>query len=448
MPRPAKGPRLYLLSGRIDPSTGQRIPDVYVIRDRQTQIGTGCGPGQLAQAEACLSQYLTEKLSGGMVVRLPFPGGDRLQQPGLGGPGSNPLCAPAAPTPATPDTGAGADAKRDPRQILVAEVLALYSSERAASSGLDPSTFDGFVAHLLDWWEARTLDEVRRSTCQAYVAFRQSQPKRRYKDGRAAPRISDQTARRELEELNAAIAHWDGEHKLALRPKVWLPEKKHSPRDALTRDQAARLLKAAMGWRRKPDGRWERLGPSARANRAHLRRFILIGLYTGTRHNVMRVLLWEEAMDQAWVDLDKGMIYRRGRGERETNKRRPVVRLPRRLLAHLRRWRALDQGRELQLRQENEDLRLNSVLHHGGRPLAGKIRTGFEGCVRDAGLDVEITPHWMRHTAATWLMEGGADMWMAAGYLGMSVTTLEKHYGHHRPTYQAQAARAIARRRP
>lgn len=447
MPRPAKGPRLYLLSGRIDTATGQRIPDVYVIRDRKTQIGTGCGPGQLAQAEACLSQYLTEKLGGGAtVIRLPSPAGDRLPPP-LRGPGlDDPPPEPAAT--ALPASLDAADAKRDPRQILVAEVLALYSSERAASSGLDPSTFDGFIANLLDWWEARTLDEVRRSTCQAYVAFRQSQPKRRYKDSFTAPRISDQTARRELEELNAAIAHWDGEHKLALRPKVWLPEKKHSPRDALTRDQAARLLKAALGWRRGPDGRWERLGASARANRAHLRRFILIGLYTGTRHNVMRVLLWEEAMDQAWVDLDRGMIYRRGRGERETNKRRPVVRLPRRLLAHLRRWRALDQGRELELRQDDDGFRLNSVLHHGGRPLAGKIRTGFEGCLRDAGLDLEITPHWMRHTAATWLMEGGADMWMAAGYLGMSVTTLEKHYGHHRPTYQVQAARAISRRRP
>jgi integrase len=442
MPRPAKGPRLYLLSGRADAVTGQRLPDVYVIRDRQTQIGTGCGPGDLAQAEACLSLYLARKLSGAPLATIasalaPTPFADPAPAPRADGPLSPPQ----------PVAVRQADPRGDPRQVLVAEVLALYSTERAAGSGLDPSTFDGFITNLLDWWQARTLDQVRRSTCQAYAAHRQSQPQRRYKNSATAPRVSSQTARRELEELNAAIAHWDGEHKLVHRPKVWLPDKKQSPRDALTRDQAARLLKAALGWRRKPCGRWERLGPSARANRAHLRRFILIGLYTGTRHKVMRVLLWDEAMDRAWVDLDGGMIYRRGRGERETNKRRPVVRLPRRLLAHLRRWRALDHAQEALTRRSDEAFRLNSVLHHGGRPLAGKIRTGFQGCVRDAGLDWEITPHWMRHTAATWLMEGGADMWMAAGYLGMSVTTLEKHYGHHRPTYQAQAARAIAGRR-
>lgn len=137
------------------------------------------------------------------------------------------------------------------------------------------------------------------------------------------------------------------------------------------------------------------------------------------------------------------LYLRRGRGERETTKRRPVVRLPPRLLAHMRRWRRLDAEREAVAREQDPDFRLVSVIHHGGAPIAGKIRTGFEGIVRDAGLPDEITPHWLRHTAATWLMEAGVDMWLAASYLGMSVQTLEKHYGHHRPDYQAEAHRAF-----
>ena len=52
----------------------------------------------------------------------------------------------------------------------------------------------------------------------------------------------------------------------------------------------------------------------------------------------------------------------------------------------------------------------------------------------------------MRHTAATWLMEAGLDPWLAAGFLGMSVATLLKHYGHHRPDYQEEAAGAFTRR--
>ncbi len=427
MPRPAKGPRLYLRRGRVDVASRNTVPDVYVIRDGQAEVGTGCGPGQLAQAEAQLRDYLNHKHA--------------AQD------GAQPRSTTTSVLPALLAPAAVIDPRRNPAQVLVAEVLALYSTERAATSGLSPASFDGFITNLLDWWAARTIDEVRRSTCQAYAAHRQGQPNKAYKNSKSAPRVSSETARRELEELNSAIAHWDGEHKLIQRPKIWLPDKKESPRDALTRDQAACLLKASMGWRRQSDGRWVRLGSSARANRAHLRRFILMGLYTGTRHNVMRVLLWEESLHQAWVDLDNGMIYRRGRGERETNKRRPVVRLPKRLLAHMRRWRELDRAREIDLRQHDGARRLVSVLHHGGEPLAGKIRTGFEGCVRDAGLANEITPHWMRHTAATWLMEGGSDPWAAAGFLGMSVATLEKHYGHHRPTYQSAALAAIERGR-
>jgi integrase len=31
-----------------------------------------------------------------------------------------------------------------------------------------------------------------------------------------------------------------------------------------------------------------------------------------------------------------------------------------------------------------------------------------------------VTPHTLRHTAATWLMQRAAPMWEAAGFLGMS----------------------------
>jgi integrase len=330
----------------------------------------------------------------------------------------------------------------------VAEVVALYSQDKAATSGLDAATFDRFIANLLAWWGEKTLVDVKRSTCQAYAAHRMAQADARYKDPATAPRVSSETARRELEMLSAAIGHWHGEDTLTTRPVVWLPDKPESPREALTRSQAARLLKASLGWRwDAKKAVWTRLGGSAIANRAHLRRFILIGLYTGTRHAAMRALLWEESLHQAWVDLEKGMIYRRGRGERETTKRRPVVKLPPRLLAHMRRWRRLDEATLRKRQLINPEKRNASVLHHGGEPIAGKIRTGFEGCVRDAGLSPEITPHYMRHTAATWLMEAGVDVWLASAYLGMNPQTLVDHYGHHRPDYQAQASRAIGGKR-
>jgi len=407
MPRRREPPRLYFRETQRDGRSGKPLPGVWVIRDGAIERSTRCGAGEREAAERALGAYLAEK----------------FQAPAL-----------------------KADSRRDPALVLVAEVVALYSQDKAATSGLDAATFDRFVANLLGWWCERTLVDVKRSTCQAYAAHRMAQPDARFKDPKMAPRVSSETARRELEMLSAAIGHWHGEDTLTTRPVVWLPDKPESPREALTRSQAAALLKASLGYRRGANGAWQRLGGSARANRAHLRRFILIGLYTGTRHSAMRALLWEESLHQAWVDLDKGMIYRRGRGERETTKRRPVVKLPKRLLAHLRRWRRLDSELSEKIGKLQKPP-IVSVLHHGGEPIAGKIRTGFEGCVRDAGLPEEVTPHWMRHTAATWLMEAGVDMWEAAGYLGMSVQTLEKHYGHHRSDHQAGAVKALGGKR-
>jgi hypothetical protein len=51
----------------------------------------------------------------------------------------------------------------------------------------------------------------------------------------------------------------------------------------------------------------------------------------------------------------------------------------------------------------------------------------------------DVIPHTLRHTAATWLMQTGTDMWQAAGYLGMTVEMLSARYGHHHPEYLSKA---------
>ncbi|MEH6699934.1 MAG: tyrosine-type recombinase/integrase [Brevundimonas sp.] len=396
MARRSKGARLYLRRGRPERGTGS----VWVIRDGSKEISTGFGPDRREAAEQALSAYIDAKWS-----------------------------------PETADRGT-----RDPADVLIADVIALYATEKAPRVA-DPVSCKGRLEALLAYWGESSLADIKRSSCTDYVSWRVQQPIKAYKNSSDAPRVSDQAARRELEDLSAAIGYWAEEHPLTRRPKVVLPAKAEGSRDALTRNEAARLLKAAMGWRFDPQtGRWRRLQESSRKNRAHLRRFLLIGLYTGTRPGVLPKLLWEESPTQAWVDLEAGIIYRRGRAERDhRTKRRPLVKMPGRLLAHMRRWRRLDVA-AAKARGEPPPV---TVLHHGGRALAGRIRTGFEGIVRDAGLAREVTPHWMRHTCATWLMEQDVPPWEAAGYTGMTIKTLEEFYGHHRPSHQARARRAL-----
>lgn len=402
MPRQSKGPRLYLRQGRVEPSTRKRREPVWVIRDGSAEISTGRTRDELDAASRDLSAYIASKWAPAE--------------------GYNPS---------------------DPSQVLIAEALALYSLEKGPKLA-DPKSVAGWLRNLSAWWGDKTVADVKRSSCQAYVKWRTAQPIASG-NGTTGRMVTDQTARRELETLSAAIGYWHGEHTLTSVPKVDLPAKPESPRDALSRSQAAALLRAARGHKRRPDGSWEPATPQVKAMRLHLVRFLLIGLYTGTRSKVTTILLWEESAKQAWVDLDKGMIYRRGKGERDkATKRRPVVRLPSRLLAHMRRWREIDRKQEAEAQRKDPLASRVSVLHFGGAPISGNVRKGFAGCVADAGLPEAVTPHWLRHTAATWLMEGGADIWDAAAFLGMTAATLEAHYGHHRPDHQRAARRAIA----
>jgi integrase len=103
--------------------------------------------------------------------------------------------------------------------------------------------------------------------------------------------------------------------------------------------------------------------------------------------------------------------------------------IPPRLLAHLRRWKA----RKLIAHQ--------FVEFNGGG--VASVKTAFARAVTLADLGPGASPHTLRHTAATWLMQNGTDPWQAAGYLGMSVETLLRVYGHHHPDYLQDAVKKM-----
>jgi integrase len=210
--------------------------------------------------------------------------------------------------------------------------------------------------------------------------------------------------------LRAAINHHakEGLHRGTLR--VWMPPK-GEPRDQwLTRPQAGQLLRTA--WRcqevqRRHRGKDKGLAPPTdRRPLRHLARFILIGLYTRTRASAIAAASPHRKESRSYVDLDRGLFYRLPQEQRPTKKRQPPVPLPGRLLAHLRRWHRLGIAKE-------------HFVEFNGEPVKS-VKTAFKSAVKLAGLSGKITPHTLRHTAATWLMQLGVDKWEAAGFLGMS----------------------------
>ena len=266
---------------------------------------------------------------------------------------------------------------------LIADVLLAYASEHLPHTRSSKNAAYN-VGNLSGWWGDKKLSDVTARNCRAYA------------EGR-----SPAAARRDLEVLRAAIRYWHREYgPLPSVPSAVLPPKAQPRGRWLTRNEVARLLWAA---RRTP----------------HLARFILLGII-GSRSGSLLALRW------SWIDLARGVMLRRAPGTSESKKRTPPVRLGSRIQAHLRRWQRLD-GKGVY------------VCHYNGQRIM-KMRRSWRTAVKAAGLDKNVTPHTLRHTRATWLMQAGIDPWEAAGHLGMSLEMLERNYGHHHPDAQKRAA--------
>lgn len=292
---------------------------------------------------------------------------------------------------------------RHPSRVPVADVLRYYGTEVAPKHARPIETLSRIEA-LIEHFAGKTCEAINGAECRAFASKR-----------------TPASARRALEDLRAALHFYHSEGFIEAKLGVALPEKQRSRERWLTRKEAARLLWAAYRAREVQKG-----ATTARRPGKHVARFVLIGLYTGTRAGAITGATWKQ------IDLASGVFHRMKDGDRLTKKRKPPVKLAPRLLAHLRRWRAMEPDAKY-------------VVEWRGEPVL-RVRTGFAAAAKAAKLK-GVTPHVLRHTAATWLMQQGVDDWEAAGFLGMTVETLREVYGHHHPEFQGQAAEAVGRKR-
>jgi integrase len=383
MPRASKGPRLWKRNAR--KHAGKVIQSaVWLIKDGGKHIATGCLASPLERkppdaAVKALADYIAEK------YRPPRKA-------------------------------------RDVDVIPLADVLSIYHADKREGFETDSlrRKFDRRIGRLNDFWGNDKLGSMSSARCGEYVR------------SRGTPG----GARRDLEDLRAAINHHAKENLHTAVINVTLPEKGEARDRWLERSEAAKLLWAAYRYREvqtvhRGPNKGQKIETEKRPLR-HLARFILIGLYSGTRAGAIASASPERDTGRSFVDLERGIYYRRARGKRITNKRQPPAPIAPRLLAHMRRW-------------VRRGIVRTHFVEFNGLPVKS-VKTGFATAVDLAKLPVDdgaVSPHTLRHTAATWLMQSGVDPWQAAGYLGMSVKTLLDTYGHHHPDYMQDAANAI-----
>ena len=368
MPRRSQGARLWLRPARKRSGRGDELA-VWLIRDGGHVESTGCGARDRAAAERRLAAYIAAKY-------------------------------------------APQRRERDLAAVPVADVINIYLTDVAPGQAR-PEKAAERGERLIGWWGDKALTDVSGATCRAY----------------AASRGNSGGARRDLQDLAAAINHHarEGLHRGSIR--VALPPRGQARQRWLTRDEAARLLWVCWRTREVQNGH-----PTGKRPLRHLARFLLLGLYTGSRPGAILNASWLRGPRRSFVDLESGVFHRRADGAVETANRQPTVKLAPRLLTHLRRWRRLDAaaGRA-------------HVVTFDGLPIAS-VKTALGRACDLAGLDAGVTAYTLRHTCASWLVAKGLPTRLIADFLGTSEAMIVKHYGHLAPDYQDAAAAAIGQR--
>lgn len=366
MPRRGKGPRLWLRKAQYDRSGKLTHAAAWLIKDGNHRESTGCAEHDLAGAGRELEKYLNRKHS-----------------------------------------TAAESGERPPSAIPVADILARYAG--GAETQARPKETRRRIKALNVFFGQKMLSDINGDLCRKYVAHR---------GGKGA-------ARRELEDLRAAIISHRREGLCSAIVEVVLPEAGAARERWLTRQEAARLIRCAWRYREVQKGY-----ATGRRSRQHVARFLVAALYTTRRKGAILTASLGPAQGRPWIDLERGVFYGRP-GSNQSKKRQPTIVVPRRLLAHLRRWHANGQ---------------RFVVEFNRHPITS-IDKAFAANVAEAGLGPDVVPHTTKHTGITWLAIEGVDPYEICRYAGITMEVFEEVYAHHHPDFMTGVHKGFSRHR-
>ena len=271
----------------------------------------------------------------------------------------------------------------------ISGLLALYLADRKEENIPGYERLEWAHKPLVRFWREKPVEVISKATCRDYL-------RARVRDG-----VVPGTVRTELQAIRAALNWAKKAGHIEAVPEIIMPGRP-PPRDRwLTRDEADSLISAC----RSP----------------HIRLFVLIALHTAARKGAILELAWHRIdMERRLIDFTTGTT--------KTRKGRARVPVNDTLLAALMKAKPL---------AETE-----FVIEYAGGAVAS-VKHGFhDACVR-AGLQ-DVTPHTLRHTAATWMAQAGIPLWDIAGFLGHSSPQMVADtYGHHHPDFLKTASRAL-----
>jgi integrase len=207
--------------------------------------------------------------------------------------------------------------------------------------------------------------------------------------------------RKVLSILRAALRWAERKSLIDKAPHIWLPQAPPPKDRRLTREEASRLR----------DG----------VRMPHVRLFVEIALGTGARAGAILGLRWSDC------DLENKRLNLGGH-ERQKARAKMVP---------------INETLYDVLVAAREGAMTDHVIEWAGQPVKS-IKRGFREAVKRAGLGADVTPHVLRHTAASWMAEAGVPMSEIAAVLGhRDSRTTERVYARYSPEYLQRAVRAL-----
>jgi integrase len=268
--------------------------------------------------------------------------------------------------------------------LSVAQSLKFYFEEHRQFTVSGQSTFPAKQGHLNRHLGDVLVRDITKQAGKDYVRARQA-------EGAGLGSI-----RNELIDLMTAARHNVAEKRLKPEevPVLDLPAPPEARDRWLTQEELQALRAAAVD---------------------DCRDFIDLCYWTASRRKAI------ETLTKFQVKLGQKLIHLAKPGEQKTKKRRPIVPIAPQLLPVVQRLMKETPGEYLLPRQTYE--------------------WSFGQACEKAGLE-DVSPHTLRHTRITHLLQAGINPWAVAGLAGLTVATLTKVYAHHCPSHLREVIEA------
>jgi len=286
----------------------------------------------------------------------------------------------------------------------IGDYLAFLRVER----GLSPATIAAYTNDLRDFARAAADGPVAwHDSPEAAVAYLAARTRRGVA---GAPGLAPTSLRRRAASIRGfyRFAFGEGLIGVDVASRLDLPRQSRLLPDTLSVDEVDRLLEAAA--------------PAGDRPVAALRSRALLELLYAAGVRIGEAL----GLDREDLSLDGAFVRVIGKGDRER-----LVPIGDSAIDWLRRW--LDDARPSLLARHHVALARGGPVFlgdRGGRLARQQAWATVKGAAERAGLTDRVSPHTLRHSFATHLLEGGADLRIVQELLGHASISTTQLYTH------------------